>query len=140
MKFVTKKPHYNYLKNKWTVRHKSLQEKLWTKHKDSLKHLAMSSLSGLLFLSAPNLQASSTTYLAQSRDDILKGYDQNVLLVEQLSREIPKEVRPLEFNEELKITKILSENFDFKVLAEINGIRLPGSYGLIGGEQHLYRY
>lgn len=140
MKFTSKKPHYEYLRSKWIDRNRHSEEKLWTKHKDSFKQLAIGSLSGLLLLSSPHFSAPSKTNLVQSRDDVLKGYDQSVLLADQLSREVPSEVRPLESSEELIITKVLSENFDFKVLAEINGIRLPRNYGLIGGEQHLYRY
>lgn len=140
MKFIIKKPHYEYLRNKWVNRHKSSQDKLWTKHKDALKQIAMGSLSGILLLTPPNLPVSSVTHLAQSRDDALEGYDYNVLLAEQINRDIPKEVRLLEPNEELKIIQILSQSFGFKVSAEVDGIRLPRNYGLIGGEQHLYRY
>ena len=47
---------------------------------------------------------------------------------------------PLTLGQENKITKILTVDFDFPVLASLDGIRLNRSYGLIGGEQHLYRY
>lgn len=42
--------------------------------------------------------------------------------------------------EEKDLTDLLSREFGFKVTAELNNIRLNRNYGLIGGEQHLYRY
>lgn len=146
--FTSKKPHYEYLRKKWIARHRSLQERIWSKHKDSLdwltklgtRHLALGSLGGLLLLSAPHISSSQTVNLAQSRDDILKGFDQNILLAEQLRLKLPKEIRLLDPNEEAEITNLLSENFGFNVKVEIDGIRLNRNFGIIGGEQHLYRY
>ncbi len=138
MKFISKKPEYEILRKKWIARHRSIQDNFWTKHKSSL--IAIGSLGGLLFLNASHQPTSYHINLAESRDDILKGYDQNVLLAEQLQEKLPKEVRPLEIDEDTAITKILSQNFGFKVTSEINSIRLSRNYGLIGGEQHLYRY
>lgn len=93
-----------------------------------------------MLLSSPTLKELPAPGLIISRDDVLKNYDQNVLLAQALSDKIPKEVRPLELSEEKDITQILSANFGFKVTPEINNIRLNRNYGLIGGEQHLYRY
>ncbi len=140
MKFKSKRPHYEYLKNKWTMRHRRLQNNFWEKHSDSLKHLAVGSLGGLMLLSAPHQQQLPSPNLIVSRDDVLHGYDRNVLLAEILSNKIPKEVRPLDSSEEKEVTDILSKSFGFKVKGEIDGIRLNRNYGLIGGEQHLYRY
>lgn len=139
--FTSKKPHFEYLRKKWTARHKGLQDKLWTKHGQSLRSLALGSLGGLMLLSAPPPQpAMSTPHLFASRDDILKGFDENILLAQSLSEIMPKEVRPLEKEEEEEVVEVLSKNFGFKISAEMEGIRLNKSYGLIGGEQHLYRY
>lgn len=138
MKFSSKKPAFEYLRKKWIARHRNIRDDLWTKHGSSL--IAIGSLGGLLLLGAPHQLSGNHTNLAESRDDILKGYDQNVLLAEQLQDKLPEEVRPLEKNEEAMIAKILSQNFGFKVVSEISDIRLPRNYGLIGGEQHLYRY
>lgn len=140
MKFQTKTPHYEYLKNKWTLRHRAIQNKFWEKHGVSLKHLALGSLGGLMLLSSPSAKLLPSPNLIVSRDDILRGYDQNILLAQMLFDKMPKEVRPLDSQEEKDITDILSNSFGFKVKAEIEGIRLNRNYGLIGGEQHLYRY
>ena len=139
--FTSKKPHYEYLRKKWTARHKNLQDNLWTKHGQSLRSLALGSLGGLMLLSAPPPQpALSTPNLFVSRDDILKGFDENILLAQSLSEIMPKEVHPLEGGQEEEIVDLLSKTFGFKVLAEVEGIRLNRNYGVIGGEQHLYRY
>lgn len=149
MQFKSKKPHYEHLRKKWVVKHRVIQQNLWDKHKGSLnwlsknvspKYLALGSLSGLLLLSAPHNPILPQTPLAQSKDDILEGFDQNILLAQQLSEEIPEEVRPLTDEEEAKILDILSKNFEFNVVSQIDGIKLNRNYGLIGGEQHLYRY
>lgn len=141
MKFSSKNPHYETLRKKWTSRHRNIQENLWDRHGRSFKQLAIGSLSGLMLLSAPHQQnAMQIDNLIVSKDDILKGYDRNVLLAEQLQKKIPEEVKPLETNEELEVLSILESNFGFPVKAEISGIRLNRNYGLIGGEQHLYRY
>ena len=145
MKFVTKKPHYNYLKNKWTVRHKSLQEKLWTKHKESLgwlkdhsKKFAVGSVATALLLASPvkqslNLQQAGAF---QTADQI----GRETFLASDLSNLIPKEVRELTPSEEEKLTAVLSRDFGITVKPGINGIRLNRSYGLIGQEQHLARF
>lgn len=140
MKFTSQKPHYEYLRKKWTQRHDVIQNKFWEKHRESLKHLALGSVGGLMLLASPLKLQLPAPDLIVSREGILKGYDQNVLLAESLSEKVPKEIRPLDSLEEEDIVNILSRNFGFKVTTEIDGIRLNRNYGLIGGEQHLYRY
>lgn len=144
MKFRSKKPHYEYLRKKWTLRHRNLEESLWEKHGKSFKQLAFGGLSGLMLLTASPqpipLQSGLPKNLIVNRDDILKDYDRNVLLAEQLRNMIPKEVRPLNPQEELEVIDVLTRNFQFTIKAEQNGIRLNRNYGLIGEEQHLYRY
>lgn len=140
MKFKSKKPHYEYLKKKFKARHKSLQEKFWDKHGEALKQVALGSLGGLLLLSAPTNLSSPFSNLTTSKDDVLKGFDKNMLLAAELEKIVPKDIRPLSKEEEREITDTLSKNFGFAVLPELDGIRLNRNYGLIGGEQHLYRY
>lgn len=55
----------------------------------------------------------------------------------------PSHAMPLHLlasNEEQEITDTLTKYFGMKVTAIIDGIKLNRNYGLIGGEQHLYRY
>lgn len=138
--FNSKKPHFEYLRKKWSARHKVAQNKFWDNHRESLKQLAIGYLGGLMLFSPASTQQLPKPNLIASKDDVLQGFDQNVLLAAQLSDKVSEEVRPMEFSEEKEITDILSKNFGFKVTADLNNIRLNRNYGLIGGEQHLYRY
>lgn len=141
MQFTSKKPHYEILRKKWINRHRLIQNKLWEKHAGVIKQLAVGSLGSLIFLSPPILpKTPQIKNLTLSRDDALDSFDRNVLLAQQLSDKIPKEVNPLEPDQENDITEILSKNFGFKVTGQIDNIRLNRNFGLIGGEQHLYRY
>lgn len=140
MKFRSKKPSFEYLRKKWLLKHKSLQEKLWEKHGEPLRKIAFGGIGGLMLMTSPYSQQIPTQNLFASRDDVIKDIDRNIVLAQQLSDDMPDEVRPLESNEEKVILDKLSENFGFKVAADIEGIRLNRNYGLIGAEQHLYRY
>ncbi|TSC86322.1 MAG: Uncharacterized protein G01um10147_934 [Microgenomates group bacterium Gr01-1014_7] len=139
MKFQSKKPAFEYLRNKWGIRHKASQNRFWDKHGEVFKQVAVGSLGGLMLLT-PAKQPTVQNHLFTSREDALLGYDKNVLLAHELSDKVPEEIRPLEKEEEKEITDILSLNFGFKVIPEVDSIRLNRNYGLIGGEQHLYRY
>ncbi len=138
--FISRKPQFEYLRNKWTNRLRATQDNFWSKHSEALKHLALGSVGGLILLSPPKTDSLPQMNLIASRDDVLKGFDRNVLLAQMLSAKLPSEVSPLGAAQEKDITNLLSDQFGFKVSAELQGIRLNRNYGLIGGEQHLYRY
>lgn len=141
MQFTSKNPQYEYLRQKWTNKHKNLHDSLWVKHGKALKQLAAGSIGGLMLMSAsPIPMISGNENFTHSRDDALKDYDRNVLLASELKDKLPAEVKALEPSEEAQILDVISKNFDLKVTSELNGIRLNRNYGLIGGEQHLYRY
>lgn len=134
--------HYQHLKKRWTRRHKRIQATFAKKHKDVVewinknpKQFAIGSLSGLLLLTAPTtpLLASDTT--AQKVE-----VDKKFVLSGELNSVLPDQVHPLISDEEEKIGQILSNAYGFRVTAELDGKRLNRSYGLIGAEQHLYRY
>lgn len=140
MQFTSKKPHYEYLRKKWIGRHKNIQNKLWEKHGTSLRQLAVGSLGGLMLLTTPPPGALITSHLLSSNHQITKDTDNNILLVAELAKQLPSEVGPLTQTEEEEISRILSNSFGFKVSVELDSIKLNRRYGLIGGEQHLYRY
>lgn len=141
MKFRSKKPAFEYLRKKWLSRHRRIQDKLWEKHSETLRNFAVGSIGGLLLLSNPAHQLITGPHsLATSRDDIVKGIDLNEILTKALSDQVPNTLRPLYHEEEVKITDILSRSFGINVVSELNGIRLQRNYGVIGAEQHLYRY
>lgn len=142
----SRKYHYVSLKEKWTAKQKSLQDKLWDTHRDSLswvsrnfspKQLALGSLSGLMVLSSPGVaQLSPTQFPTMQEAPVSK----HAFLVSDLSHILPNEMRPLTNDEEQKVSEVFGRYFDFKAVAELDGKRLNRSFGLIGQEQHLSRY
>lgn len=139
MQFRSRKPHYEHLRKKWSARAITAHDNFWSKHSKALKHLALGTAGGLILLSPPQGNLPSMNLIASS-ENALRGYDRNVLLAKVLSEKLPSEVKPLTSEEEKDITNLLSDQFGFKVALELEGIRLNRNYGLIGGEQHLYRY
>jgi hypothetical protein len=135
-KFKSKRPQYEYLRKKWTARHKNSTQNLIDKH---LRKAAFGSLSGLMLMSsaAPLLGAG---HLLESQTKIEAVDDKNALLKTELIDKVPDEVRSLNQDEETKIADVISKDLGFKVKAELDGKRLNRTYGVIGGEQHLYRY
>lgn len=138
-KFLSKKPAFEYIRKKWKARQKGAQEKFWEKHGNYLKQMALGSLGGLMLFSPSTSTLPAPKLLAES-DDVVNNLDRNIFLANQLRDILPDHVRPLERNEEEKIIELLSLNFGFNIKGELEGIRLNRNYGLIGGEQHLYRY
>ena len=140
MKFTSKRPHFEHLRKKWTAKHRSLQNKLFKKHKEFGRQLAVGSLGSLMLLTTPGAPLLSPPNLLTSEGNILKDTDNNLLLAGELSDKVPNEMRTLSVQEEEEIGTILSKNFGMKVAASIDGKKLNRSYGVIGGEQHLYRF
>lgn len=139
--------HYSQLKDKWSKHHKTLQETLWAKHKDSLeflkdqvKQIAIGAGASLLLLGIQPrlaLAAPGNTGVLQK---IAKDIEKNVFLISDLYNILPKDVAPLSFDQEQKAQHVLSRHFDMKIKASLDGKRLNRSYGLIGQEQHLARH
>src|SRR5436309_1182222 len=110
MNFTSTNPKYEQLRKKWTSRQKTAENLFWEKHGESLKNFALGSLGGLMLLAPIPHQPLPSPQMTVNRDDVLKSYDQNVLLAEQLRNQLPNQVRPLEVGEEEAIVKILSGN------------------------------
>lgn len=134
--FKSKKPHYEYLRKKWTAKHREGTQNLFEKH---LRKAAIGSLGGLMLLQTPGI-ALPMTQLLTEQTKVASEEDKNALLAVELLDKIPKEERNLTTEEETNIGQLLSKDFNIDVKAQINGIRLNRTYGVIGGEQHLYRY
>lgn len=144
----SQKSHYQHLRDKWTARHRQLQEKLWSKHKESLAWLASkstelavgSSLGGLLIFGVPNIQFFASANRLNVNQQIAETIDKSVFLISDLSSILPNTVMPLTQEEEQDISDIIFRSFGIKATAVLNGKRLNRSYGLIGQEQHLALY
>lgn len=139
-------PVYKKLSEKWIQKHRSLQEKIWEKHGDVIndfvnntRNFAISSASALMLLSSPTtgLLPPSTAVTVQEHK---LPVDKRVFLISDLGKLLPEQVRELTPEEEQQVGQVLTRDFGIPVSAELEGIRLNRSYGLIGAEQHLARY
>lgn len=136
MLFKSKKPQYEYLRKKWTNKHNHITQNLFDKH---LKNIAATSLGSLMLFSSPMFP--QVTPLLLGKNINITGTDnKNALLSAELLDKIPKEPRKLTSIEEDEISKIIQKDLNVKAYGELQGKRLNRSYGVIGGEQHLYRY
>ena len=57
--FRSKSPHYEYLRKKWTAKHREVTDKLFEKH---LHKVAAGSLGGLMLLSTPGLSLPAANH------------------------------------------------------------------------------
>lgn len=135
--FKSRNRAFEHLKKKWSAYHKNITHSILDTH---LKKLAVSSLGGLMLLTTPALPLPSHALHADSRSKITGEEDKNALLKLELLDKVPEDVRQLSKDEEAKILEVLNRDLAVKATAEMEGIRLNRNYGLIGGEQHLYRY
>lgn len=143
MQFTSRHPQYEFLRKKWLAKQRAAQESFLTKHSDALRHLTLGSLGTLVMLTHPGLAALPSGHIleiAENNHSLTVQEDKNSYLVKDLAPLTPQDVRKLTPQEEAKISQILSQKFAIKISPEIDGIKLNRSYGLIGGEQHLYRY
>ena len=137
---------YQFLKDRWVKKHRSLQESLSEKHRSSFqwlsensKQLALGSLGGLMILTSPLHKTSPNPQVKVASQEAQK-IDNKVFLISDLLNILPNEVRPLTPEEETKIGGVLSKSFGMEINSVLNGLRLNRSYGYIGAEQHLRRY
>lgn len=144
-----KKLHYKELSEKWTKKHKELQDVVQNKHKDAYswflnnsKQMAIGSLSGLMLLTTTPQVVLPATDSAKPKPvhEQFVDLDPEAFYLSDLAKVVPTDVRPLNAEEEKNITDYLSKKFNMKVSAELDGKRLERNYGLIGAEQHLMRY
>lgn len=139
MLFQSKNPQYEYLRKRWLGKHQNLSLEMAQKHGDLVRRVGLGSLGGLMLLTTPGMsltQAHST----QGTQSITSLEDRGKFVANALNKYLPDEVRPLTSSEETQIAQVLNENFNLKTSPSLEGVRLKRSYGLIGGEQHLYRY
>lgn len=140
MLFKSTKPHYEYLRKKWLNKQKTASEKFMEKHGEKVRRLTMGGLGGLMLLNTPGLASALPGDHQLELQGITKVEDKNRLLAEALKGDVPPEMRPLTTEEENKIGAVISDQLGIKASAQLSGIKLNRSYGVIGGEQHLYRY
>lgn len=140
---------YQKLHALFSDRHRSIKERLLTKHKDSVEwimknlpakeHIAAGSLSGLLLFTPPAI-GSAVPSPSEMPSPLADPIKKETFLITELATILPEEVGPLTPDQEATISALLTKEYGFDVKPEIDGIRLNRSYGYIGAEQHLMRY
>jgi hypothetical protein len=134
---------FESLKKAFSEKHEDIKREVVEKHGKSLALLTQyptqlaAGAMGMVALATNSLPAvQPQSALAIESDKI----DSSAFLISDLGGVLPKEVRELTPEEETNISGILSRDFGVKVSAELEGVKLNRSYGLIGAEQHLARY
>jgi hypothetical protein len=137
--------HYKFLAEKWTNRHRKLQEKIFTEHgdlfkwfTDNSKQMLISSLAGILLLLSPTIDKIPQALSSGAAQ--VKTIDKRAFLVYDLKNVLPQKVQNLTPEQEKEVSEILTRTFGFDVVPELEGKRLNTSYGIIGQEQHLARF
>ncbi len=137
---------YKDLKKKLEERNRSLKERIVTKHKEAFdwaqnntKQLAAGAMGGLLLIASP-----ASNFLPKTTDNTnntqFVDLPENMFVVSDVKKYLSDEVSELLPQQEEKISEVLTNYYGFKVLPDINGLRLNRTYGYIGLEQHLKRY
>lgn len=146
-----KRSHYRILRKKWLKKHNLARKKLHEKHKEAInwiiekfpaKEKLASSAVGFLMLSSAIPTSTVLTTLAESSNkaEISVEVDKTNELLAELSAALGENVRVLSVEEEANISLILSRYFGTSIKADINGLRLNRTFGVIGAEQHLVRF
>lgn len=78
--------------------------------------------------------------LADNSTKITAATNKNILLSKELEGKLPQDLRNLNREEEQTVAGSIESNLGIKVVSEIDNKRLNRTYGVIGGEQHLYRF
>lgn len=137
-KFKSRNSQYEFIRKRWTAKNKHYTQKFIDKH---LRHIALGSLGGAMLLSTPGLTlAQGTVSTQQSPFAVTASTNKNLLLASELVDKVPTDNSNLTPDQEKQISSLINKDLGIKVAPEIDGIRLNRTYGLIGGEQHLYRY
>jgi len=140
----TNHSYFHYLKKEWQKKHKKIEKEIISKHGHLISAIVprQQIIGGLMLAAVPLMQLAPATALAKLGN--LGQQEQKHISPEELSNNLknllPSEVRPLIPGEEKLLANYLSDFLNIKVSAELNGIRLNRSYGLIGKEQHLRRF
>lgn len=145
-KFKSKNPKFEHLRKKWVAREKETSQNIIDKH---IRHIAATSLGGLMLLSTPGLNVATPPANLAVNDSakVSAASSKNALLASELLDKLPKDVSKLSEEQDNVIAGLIKKDLGVDVKAEIDNEpssappkRLNRTYGVIGGEQHLYRY
>jgi hypothetical protein len=152
----------NELRQAFAEREKKIRERVRGKHQPHLaflekrgvilenlreasaRKIATGALAGLMVLTP--VSADSSTNLAKRlpqgsfQANIGSTEDVTLKLAAELRQAVPAGWGNMTAGQEQKVSQIIDEVLGVRATAELEGHRLNRTFGLIGGEQHLYRY
>lgn len=134
---------FQNLKQSFSQKHEEIKAAVIEKHKNSLALITnyptqlAAGVMGTALLVTHTLPAMPPP-LAMAVES--SAINPSGFVIADLQSVLPDEVRPLSAEEEASVSEVLSRDFKLPVSAELDGIKLNRSYGLIGAEQHLARY
>lgn len=134
---------YDNLKDKWLKKHREISNKLLNSHSDVITSLIPKQhlIGGLMLASIPFMSLTPGALKPQiATAQVQEAKITKEELISKLKGTLPQEVQPLTPQQETQISGIFQDVYGIKANAELDGIRLNRSYGLIGQEQHLSRY
>lgn len=142
-KIMNKSSQYSELKDKWLKKHKEVSQKLLSAHSDVITSLIPKQhlIGGLMLATIPFMSLTPGALKPQiATAQQVQAPTTKDELISRLKVTLPQQVQPLTTDQENQVSKIFEETYGIKSTAELEGIRLNRSYGLIGQEQHLIRY
>jgi hypothetical protein len=156
------RPHLNKLRRVFAERERRARELTRSQHQAHLEFLAKRGLSlenlrdvgasriaagalaGALVLnplSAPPTHPTSSTQPETGQvGQIVSVYDTDPELAQALKAVVPAGYSNLTPAQEQAVSAAIEKTIGIKAIASLDGHRLNRSFGLIGAEQHLYRY
>lgn len=165
---TSKKAQLHEIKRAFAEKEKAVRERVRSKHAPHVQFLkdkgvflenlrdfsankivAASIASTLLMnpLSAAHLndQSNHTTQAAVTSppiqvQELASAEDKGLLLAQELKTAVPAGSQNLTPAQEASVASAIKKNLNLIATAELGGYRLNRSFGLIGAEQHLYRY
>ena len=138
-KFKSQNPKFEHLRKKWIAREKETSQNLIDTH---LRHIAATGLGGLMLMSTPGLNVATppAELVVNDSAKISASSSKNALLASELLDKLPKDISRLTEEQDKTVAELIKKDLGINVKAEIDSKRLNRTYGVIGGEQHLYRY
>lgn len=85
-------------------------------------------------------ELAATTSAPVQITELVSAQDKGILLAQALKDIVPAGSSNLTQAQEAQVESVIQKNLNLKAAATLDGYSLSRSFGLIGAEQHLYRY
>lgn len=155
-----RRAYFNKLRSTFAERERSTRERVRSKHQPHIEFLekrglslenlreagtrkvATGALAGLMVISPISgvSQAVAKAEPVGAQAVITSREDMSYKLAQELKKVVPDGYQNLSPEQEKSVSQIFADTLNVRANSEISGRRLNRSFGLIGAEQHLYRF